>query len=36
MTVRHSASAAELSLFVDFAGDEMTFLIEMVMDLGVN
>jgi len=36
MTVRHSASAAELSLFVDFAGDEMTLLVEMVVDLSMN
>jgi hypothetical protein len=24
------------SLFVDFAGDEMTFLVEMIVDLSVN
>jgi hypothetical protein len=36
MTVPHSASAAEHLCFVDFAGDEMTFLVEMVVDLSMN
>ena len=26
----------QASLFVDFAGDEMTFLVEMVVDLSMN
>jgi hypothetical protein len=34
MTVPHSASAAEL--FVNFAGDKMTFLVEMVVVLSMN
>ena len=33
MAVPHSASAAER---LDFAGDEMTLLVEMVVDLGMN
>jgi hypothetical protein len=35
MSVRHSPSADEPP-FVDCAADEMTFLVEMVVDLSVN
>jgi hypothetical protein len=30
------AERGRASLFVDFAGDEMTFLVEMVVDLSMN
>jgi hypothetical protein len=36
MSARHSPSAAERALFVDFAGDEMTFLVEMIVGLSMN
>ena len=36
MTARHFGQSSRASLFVNFADDEMTLLIEMVMNLGVN
>jgi hypothetical protein len=35
-TVPHSASAAVRLCFVDFRGDEMTLLVEMIVDLRMN